>query len=356
VRPTHCTIPHNTQSRLMSPACGGLIQSLAVLLASWVFIGGAMAQSSQQWPMTDFDKRSIELDEVTSGGPPRDGIPPIDVPKFVDVAAADAWLNDQEPVIALELNGDARAYPLQILMYHEIVNDTVGEMPVSVTFCPLCNASIVFDRRVDDTVLDFGTTGWLRKSDLVMYDRQTESWWQQFVGRGIIGHYTDKELVQLPSVIVSYATFKETYKEGQILSRDTGFQRNYGSNPYAGYDAITSSPFLYRGKLDSRLPPMERILGLPDGDGYQLLPLSALEDRAVVNTRLSDQSMVVFAPGTAKSALDQYEIVQSQRFWLLSMIRNSPLTGRMALLSTPKPVQPGMRLVMRLQAISKVSA
>ncbi|MBX2823971.1 MAG: DUF3179 domain-containing protein [Gammaproteobacteria bacterium] len=295
------------------PGRSGLNPFCAALVVGSLIVGGAQAQSPEEWPLTDFETRSIELSEVTSGGPPRDGIPPIDSPKFVDSEAADEWLDSQEPVIALDLDGDARAYPLQILMYHEIVNDTVGGVPVSVTFCPLCNASIVFDRRVEDKVLDFGTTGWLRKSDLVMYDRQTESWWQQFVGRGIIGHYTDQELVQLPSVIVSYETFKETYGDGKILSRETGFRRNYGSNPYSGYDSITSSPFLYRGELDPRLPPMERILSLPDGDSYQLLPLTALEERAVVNTRLSDQAMVVFAPGTAVSALDKYEIAESRK-------------------------------------------
>ncbi|MBX2886213.1 MAG: DUF3179 domain-containing protein [Granulosicoccus sp.] len=271
------------------------------------------AQSSADWPLTDFDKRSIELSEVMSGGPPRDGIPPIDSPVFIDSMAADEWLHDDEPVVSFEHAGDARAYPIQILMFHEIVNDSVGEKPVSVTFCPLCNSSIVFDRRVEGELLDFGTTGWLRKSDLVMYDRQTESWWQQFVGKAIIGRYTGTELVQLPSQIVSYATFKNTYPKGKILSRETGFRRNYGRNPYAGYDSINNSPFLFRGDVDPRLPPMERVLSFPDGDGHKLIPLSALEDRAVVNTETTDGAVVVLAPGSALSALDQSEITASRK-------------------------------------------
>lgn len=271
------------------------------------------AQSSADWPLTDFDTRSIELNEVMSGGPPRDGIPPIDTPKFVTFTVADEWLHDDEPVVSFEHNGDARAYPIQILMFHEIVNDTVGEKPVSVTFCPLCNASIVFDRMVKGQLLDFGTTGWLRKSDLIMYDRQTESWWQQFVGQAIIGEYTGTELLQLPSQMVSYATFKETYKDGQILSRETGYRRNYGRNPYAGYDSINNSPFLYSGELDPRLPPMERILSWPDGKGHVLLPLSELQDRSVVNTTTEEGPVVVLAPGSALSALDKSDITASRK-------------------------------------------
>ncbi len=131
----------------------------------------AQVPSSFEWPKTNFEKTLVDLNEIMSGGPPKDGIPSIDSPKFVAPASAADWIDPREPVIVLVLNKDARAYPLQILTWHEIVNDTVGGVPVSVTFCPLCNASIVFDRRVGAQVLDFGTTGRLRKSDMVMYDR-----------------------------------------------------------------------------------------------------------------------------------------------------------------------------------------
>lgn len=150
-----------------------------------------------QWPQTDFSKRTVALDEVIAGGPPKDGIPSLDQPRFAGFEVADRWLHSREPVIAFAIGRTARAYPLQILMYHEIVNDTVDGIPVAVTFCPLCNAAIVFDRRVDGRTLSFGTTGRLRKSDLVMYDRQTESWWQQFTGRGIVGHHAGRTLAQL---------------------------------------------------------------------------------------------------------------------------------------------------------------
>ena len=136
---------------------------------------------------TNFCKHSVPFREIIMGGPPRDGIAPIDDPKFLDVADSPDYMKDDEPVISLEISGEAKAYPLGILIMHEIVNDGLGGVPVSVTYCPLCNTAIVFDRRVNGQVLDFGTSGFLRKSDLIMWDRQTESWWQQITGEAIVG-------------------------------------------------------------------------------------------------------------------------------------------------------------------------
>ncbi|MDX1430352.1 MAG: DUF3179 domain-containing (seleno)protein, partial [Rhodothermales bacterium] len=141
---------------------------------------------------TDWDKRSVNLDEIISGGVPKDGIPPIDRPKFVSPSSASSWVGDREPVILLAIEGDARAYPLQIMTYHEIVNDEVGGEPVTVTFCPLCYSAIVFRRTLDGRVYDFGVSGMLRYSDLIMYDRQTESLWQQILGEAIVGELTGR--------------------------------------------------------------------------------------------------------------------------------------------------------------------
>ncbi|MFQ5410431.1 MAG: DUF3179 domain-containing (seleno)protein, partial [Anaerolineales bacterium] len=230
------------------------------------------------WPQTDFCQYSIDFSEVLSGGPPPDGIPALDDPQFVSIADADAWLADVEPVISFEHEGDVRAYPLQILIWHEIVNDTVGGLPVSVTFCPLCNATIVFDRTVDGTVLDFGTSGNLRNSDLIMYDRQTQSWWQQFTGESIVGAYNGTRLTFLPAGIVSWADFKAEHPDGQVLSQDTGYGRSYGSNPYAGYDRIDSRPFLYAGELDGRLPPMARVAAIEvNPDTFVAFPFQTME-------------------------------------------------------------------------------
>ena len=152
---------------------------------------------------TDFSYHTVPFDDFLSGGPPRDGIRPIDRPKFIGIDEADEWLSDMEPVISFEINGVQRAYPLQILIWHEVVNDVVGGVPVTITFCPLCNSAIVFERTVGDMVLDFGTSGNLRNSDLVMWDRQTESWWQQFTGEAIVGRMAGTKLKFLPAPIIS---------------------------------------------------------------------------------------------------------------------------------------------------------
>lgn len=275
---------------------------LAALVLGWAF--QASADERREWPRTDFSKRAVDLAEIESGGPPKDGIPAIDRPRFIGTPAARAWLKGKEPVIVLRMGRDARAYPLQILMYHEIVNDSVNGVPVAVTFCPLCNASIVFERRVGERVLDFGTTGRLRFSDLVMYDRQTESWWQQFTGRGIVGHYAGTGLQKIASEIVSFADFAAAHPTGLVLSRETGYPRPYGRNPYAGYDSIDQSPFLFTGKKDNRLPPMERVLSVSVGGKHRLYALSMLERHAVLNEQFAGLPYVVFSKGGMASPLD----------------------------------------------------
>lgn len=222
-------------------------------------------EDRQAWPKTDFSRRTVDLAEIQFGGPPKDGIPAIDRPRFDTASGARAWLAPQEPVIVLRIGRAARAYPLQILMYHEIVNDVLAGVPVAVTFCPLCNASLVFDRRVGGRILDFGTTGRLRKSDLVMYDRQTESWWQQFTGQAIVGALSGTQLKTIPAEVVAFDTFLAAYPLGEVLSRRAGYSRPYGRNPYRGYDRVGQNPFLFEDPVDKRLPAMERVLAVELG-------------------------------------------------------------------------------------------
>ncbi len=261
---------------------------------------------------TDFAKHAVPLGEITSGGPSKDVIPPIDKPKFLRAGSPIDWLKDNEPVVALVVGGEARAYPLQILIWHEIVNDTIGGTLVMVSFCPLCNTAIAFDRRLDGVTYDFGTTGNLRYSDLVMYDRQTESWWQQITGEAIVGALTGKRLTMLSASIVSWKDFRSTYPNGHALSKDTGFARNYGSNPYLGYDDVKSSPFLFSGPINKRLPPMERVVAVSSDGQDVAFPFSVLQQRKVLHHRVGGADLVVFwAPGTA-SALDANVIADSQ--------------------------------------------
>ena len=266
---------------------------------------------TSEWT-TDFSKHSVRLNEIMSGGPSKDGIPAIDTPRFDAVADADKWLKPREPVILFGHAGEGRAYPLQILIWHEIANDTVAGLPVAVTFCPLCNTSIVFDRRLEGRVLDFGTTGKVRFSDLVMYDRQTESWWQQATGEAIVGAMTGKHLVFLPSQIISWEMFKQTYPGGTVLNRETRHRRSYGSNPYVGYDDINSSPFLYRGPKDGRLPPMERVVTLSLNGEDVAYPFGVMEKVRVVNDTAGGRPIVVLFTKGVTSALDSGSISDSR--------------------------------------------
>ncbi len=257
--------------------------------------------STSGWK-TDFSKHSVPLDEISSGGPGKDGIPSIDKPRFVTSDEAASYLGDTKPVVVVEVNGEAKAYPIAILIWHEIVNDIIGGVPVTVTFCPLCNTAIAFDRRLDGTVYDFGVSGNLRYSDLIMYDRQTESWWQQITGRAIVGELTGKRLTALPASIVSLADFRGTHPAGVVLSRETGYPDyhwRYGNNPYPGYDDIRSSPFLFHEPVDGRLPAMERVVTVSIDAEAAAYPFNVLAERKVVADTVGGQPIVVFhQPGT----------------------------------------------------------
>jgi hypothetical protein len=263
---------------------------------------------------TNWQRHSIEYGELLSGGPPRDGIRSLDDPTFVSIEEAAAWLVGNEPVIALEIAGDARAYPLQILTWHEIANDVVGEVPVMVTFCPLCNSALVFDRRLDGETYEFGTSGLLRNSDLVMYDRTTESLWQQLTGEGIAGDLTGEHLTFLASSLVSFDDFKDAFPEGVVLSQATGFERAYGINPYAGYDTYENplsadgNIMLLKQEQDGRLPAAERVVtvSLADAEVDVAYPLTVLSEVSVINDRQGGQDLAIFyAPGTSSALGDQ---------------------------------------------------
>ena len=261
---------------------------------------------------TNWNRRTIEYSELLSGGPPRDGIPSIDEPKFVNAAEAAGWLADNEPVVSVEIDGEARAYPIQVLTWHEIVNDTVADVPVTVTFCPLCNSAITFDRRVGEQVFEFGTSGLLRKSDLVMYDRTTETLWQQFTGEGIVGDLAGAQLTFVPSSLISFADFRDAHPDGQIMSRETGFSRSYGQNPYVGYDTIGQSPFLFDGEVDGRLQAMERVVTVPLDDVDVAYPLSILAEVSVINDNQGGQDLAVFHTGGTSSALGAQFIAEAE--------------------------------------------
>jgi Protein of unknown function (DUF3179) len=261
---------------------------------------------------TDFKRRAVPLSEFQGGGPGKDGIPAIDQPRFVSVGDVD-FLEPKEPVIEVERSGDARAYPIQILVWHEIVNDSVGGVPLAVTFCPLCNTAIAFERRVDDRTLDFGTTGNLRSSDLVMYDRQTESWWQQFGGRALVGELTGEKLEQVPARIVAWREFERDHPEGKVLSRETGHSRAYGENPYSGYDDVDSSPFFPTNNSDDdRLSPKERVVFIERGGDAVAVPFSALQKRKRIRVEVAGHPLVVRWRAGVASSLDSGNVAEGR--------------------------------------------
>ncbi len=279
-------------------------------LAALAVLG--VTASAAQTLRTDLTKALVPLSGITSGGPAPDGIPAIDRPVFVAVGAAEPWLRGNEPVLALEVNRDVRAYPLQILMWHEIVNDTVGGLAIVATYCPLCNAGLVFERLVDGAPLDFGTSGKLYKSDLVMYDRQSHSLWAQMEGRAIVGARSGARLKQVPANTIAFADWKVAHPGGKVLSRETGYLRNYGINPYGGYDQPALNPFLFNGRLDPRRPPKERVAGVTLGGASRAYPWPVLERERVVHDTLGGERIVVFYQPGALSALDESRMERSR--------------------------------------------
>jgi hypothetical protein len=254
---------------------------------------------------TDYNRYIDFSGEIMSGGVGKDGIPAIDNPRFNSTSEADRILAEEEPVLVATLENTSKIYPLRILMWHEIVNDTLTDTPIAVTYCPLCNTGIGFNREVEGRTLDFGTTGRLRYSNLIMYDRQTETWWQQATGRALIGRFAGKELELIPILNVSWGDAKESHPEAQVLSPETGYNRPYGENPYVGYDDLRTDPFLYQGPAPpDEHRPLERALVVHVDDETEVYPYSTLETLGVLNDEISGTPITVFWQKGTASALD----------------------------------------------------
>jgi len=273
----------------------------------WLLSGSAALAEppfwKNEWPSTDFSIRAVESwTEILSGGPGKDGIPALSDPVMIPVAEAD--LPDTAPVLTVALDGQpARAYPLRYMTWHEIVNDRIGGVPVTVTFCPLCNSAIAFDGRLNGQELTFGVTGKLRHSDMVMYDHQTESWWQQALGQGIVGEMTGQALTQLPSWLEGYAQFRKAHPDGLVMAEPT-HARPYGRNPYERYDS-SDRPFLYSGEMPPHgIAPLSRVVRVGD----QAWPLARLAQAG----RIEEAGLVLSWQAGQASALDAGVMAQGR--------------------------------------------
>lgn len=277
-----------------------------------------------EFPLIDTSRTRVDLLEIVGLLPP-DAIPSIDDPQFDDVETAGQWLGDGEPVIAFERGGDARAYPLRILTWHEIVNDVVGGEPVLVTYCPLCNSALAFSRVVDGETREFGVSGDLRRSDLLMFDRATHTLWQQLTGEAIVGAEAGTTLEALPAQIASFEEFAAAFPDGRVLNSDTGAIRDYGRNPYVYYDTrpemIVGVPEFEDGRLDAK----ERVLAIEINGVAAAFPFAALSERLAIGTEVGGVPVVAFWQPGAVSALDAESISASREVG--SAAAYSPLLG-----------------------------
>lgn len=257
-----------------------LLLAVAWLTASPVYAEPAnFALWKSEFPKTDFSNTAVPLDEIRDDGNYRDTIAAIDTPRFQHVSELTA-VGPLEPVLSLIINGDARAYPLRILLWHEIVNDVVGGVPVLVSYCPLCNSGVVYDRRLGGEVLVFGNTGRLRHFDMVMYDRQSESWWQQFTGEAIVGESSGTALRIVPARLESLDKFRRRAPNGKLLVPNSVMTHPYGETPYQGMDSqwATQSRTMLRERYPYDLPddvsPLQRVVVI-DGEAWSLELLRA---------------------------------------------------------------------------------
>jgi hypothetical protein len=277
-----------------------------------------------------FEDPLIDLTHLVSGGPPPDGIPAIDAPKFQAASEVD-WLEDGEPLLSLTVGEETRGYPLQVMTWHEIVNDTVGGVPVAVTYCPLCNSGVAFERGVGERLLDFGTSGMLYADNLVMYDRQTESLWPQLTGQASVGVLTGTQLTAIPMGVLGWDQFRTAHPAALVLTRDTGHVRDYGSNPYTGYDDPDGGLLVEPPDgRDPRLPVKERVIGIRVGEDALAIRRATVAERGALLVRVGDRDLVLFhEPGQA-SALDTEQIADGQDIGSVGVFQ--PRAGQQALI------------------------
>lgn len=244
--------------------------------------------------VTNGVKHIVPLEKIVSGGVPKDGIPSIDNPKFVSAEDGERFLTADDLVFGLYYAGEARAYPAMILVWHEIVNDWVNGQPVLITYCPLCYTSAAYERTIEGRAVEFGVSGRLYNSDLVMYDRATDSFWSQVLGKAIMGELAGRELERIPIDHTTWGVWKRIHPETKVLSLNTGHTRAYGSDPYGGYYQ-SSQIWFPVDHTDNRLHPKELVYGLTIGTEQKAYTRKIVDERGVINDKVGGMNVVVLA-------------------------------------------------------------
>lgn len=216
----------------------------------------------------------IPIEQILHGGPPRDGIPSIDNPKFIPHNRA-TFLNNEDRILGLFYKNIARAYPIKILNYHEIVNDKIKDESIIISYCPLCGSGIAFSPHLDKPDVRFGVSGLLYNSDMLLYDRETESLWSQIMGLAISGKYKGKKLDRLILQDTSWGNWKKLFPNTQVLSTNTGYFRDYQSHPYGNYD-LNSAIYFPVKHSSKRYHAKEKVLGIEINNKFKAYPFSEL--------------------------------------------------------------------------------
>lgn len=238
-------------------------------------------------------KHIIPLEKIKSGGPPKDGIPSIDKPMFVNIQKAN-FMSDSDTVIGIEINGEAKAYPLFILVWHEIVNDIVGGIPVAVTYCPLCYTNQVFERVINGEVVEFGTSGKLYNSNLLMYDRLTESYWSQALGMAVKGELSGHKLNLIPFDVITWKDWKTIHQDTLVLTTNTGHIRSYSIDPYGNY--YTEPRILFPVEhIDDRMHPKEIIIGFNQNETYKAYKQKDIESNTLINDSIDNTPILLIS-------------------------------------------------------------
>lgn len=292
-----------------------LLAGLAAGLASTIYASFAAPHNG-----FDLSNSLIDKAEVLAGGPAKDGIPAIDHPNFIPASEA-RYLNPDDRILGIQIEGVSKAYPIAILNWHEIVNDEINDRQFAITYCPLCGTGVAFSSQVNNQRLSFGVSGLLYNSDVLLYDRETESLWSQIMGKAITGEMQGQKLQQLPIIHTNWSNWLETHPNSLVLSDQTGYSRDYQRNPYAGYENSRSLYFQVTHKAPDYFHPKERVLGLEVGDRFKAYPFSEIDksdsDR-VVDEFAGQQFIIYWDDKNQQASISDFsgnQVAAIEGFW-----------------------------------------